>query len=123
MQSLENKEKIRMASQDRATSTVNATGTDGKIDTPLTQPRSRGVLEQTCRDLIVMRDDLGATTAPGYRCSNTVELLETPPHPAHMIKYFTEEGEVYWRNRRTDNIEQQAGDLQRLLAVVPNGER
>lgn len=82
-----------------------------------TQVGSRTVLEQTRRDLIVMRDSRGATTAPGYRCSNTVELLETPPHPAHLIKYFTKEGEAYWRNRRTENIQQQTGDLRRLLAA------
>lgn len=77
---------------------------------------SRTVLEKTRRDLIVMRQANGDETAPGYRCSNLVELIQTPPHPSHMIKYFTKEGEVYWRNRRTENIERQTADLQRLLA-------
>lgn len=72
--------------------------------------------EDARRGLINIRERRGAETAPGYRCSNTVELIQTPPHPIHMTKYFTEDGEVYWRNRRTENIEQQTADLRRLLA-------
>lgn len=74
-------------------------------------------LEDTRRGLINIRERRGAESAPGYRCSNSVELLQTPPSPAHMIEYRTEDGAQYFRNRRTDNLEKQTGDLQRLLAA------
>jgi hypothetical protein len=96
MQSLENKEKIRMALQVHAASTVNDTGTDRKIDTPLAQSCSRDVLR---RDLIVMREAHGANSAVGHRCSNLVELIQMPEIP-------------------TFQIERQTADLQRLLAVA-----
>lgn len=86
-----------MASQDRAASSVNGTGTNRKIDTPLTQPCSPDVLSRTRRDLIVMRDAHGADTAVGHRCSNVVELIQVPELPKFQI-------------------EQQMADLQRLLA-------
>lgn len=92
---------------------MNIHGTDGDsvtVGLPAAMDGAR-------RGLINIRTARGAETAPGYRCSNAVELIQTPPHPAHMIKYFTKEGEVYWRNRRTENLEQQTGDLQRLLAA------
>lgn len=75
-----------MASQDHAASTVNATGTDRKIDTPLTQAGSRTVLEQTRRDLIVMREAYGANTPVGHRCSNIVELLQMPELPKDLLQ-------------------------------------
>jgi hypothetical protein len=96
MQSLENKEKIRMTVQDHAPSSVNATGTNAKIDTPLTQPGSPDVLDQTRRDLIALRVKHGAKSPIGYRCSNIVELMGTPELP-------------------TDLIRRQMDDLQRLL--------
>ena len=72
-----------MASQDHADSTVNATGTDGKIDTPLTHPSSRDVLR---RDLIVMRGGLDADSAAGHHISNIVELFKLPNPPAALLK-------------------------------------
>ena len=75
-----------MAVQDHAASTVNATGTCQEIDAPLTQPSSRTVLEQTRRDLIVMREAHGADSPIGYRCSNIVELLQTPELPKDLIQ-------------------------------------
>jgi hypothetical protein len=86
MQSLINKGKIRMTSQDHAASTVNVTGTSGKIDTPLTHPGSRDVLEQIRRDLIVMREAYGADSAIGHRCSNIVELLQMPELPKALLQ-------------------------------------
>ena len=86
-----------MALQDHAPSTVNTTGTCKEIDTPLTQPSSRTVLEQTRRDLIVMRDAHGAESPVGYRCSNIVELIQMPEVPRFQL-------------------ERQMSDLQRLLA-------
>ncbi len=85
MQSLENKEKIGVALQDHAASSVNVTGTNGKIDTPLTQPGSRTVLQEIARDLIVMRDAHGAKSPIGHRCSNIVELLQVPELPRDML--------------------------------------
>jgi hypothetical protein len=85
MQTLINKGKIRMTLQDHAASTVNVAGTNEKIDTPLTQPGSRGVLEQTRRDLIVMREAYGADTPVGHRCSNIVELLQMPELPKALL--------------------------------------
>lgn len=86
-----------MTVQDHATSSVNVTGTDRKIDTPLTQAGSRGVLEQTRRDLIVMRNKHGATSPIGCRCSNIIELIQVPELPRLQL-------------------ERQMADLQRLLA-------
>lgn len=88
-----------MASQVHAASTVNDTGTDRKIDTPLTQPCSPDVLSRTRRDLIVMRDAHGADSAVGHRCSNLVELIQVPEVPKFQL-------------------ERQMADLQRLLASV-----
>ena len=74
-----------MALQDHAASTVNVTGTNGKIDAPLTHSGSRAVLEQTRRDLIVMREAHGADSAVGHRCSNIVELLQMPELPKALL--------------------------------------
>lgn len=74
-----------MTSQDRAASTVNTIGTCQEIDTLLTQPGSRTVLEQTRRDLIVMREAHGADSAIGHRCSNIVELLQMPELPKALL--------------------------------------
>ena len=74
-----------MALPDHAVSTVNITRTDGKIDTPLTHLGSRTVLEQTRRDLIVMREAHGADSAIGHRCSNIVELLQVPELPMALL--------------------------------------
>jgi hypothetical protein len=82
---LKNKEKIKMSSQDHAASTVNTIGTCQEIDTPLTQPGSRTVLEQTRRDLIVMREAYGADSPVGHRCSNIVELLQMPELPKALL--------------------------------------
>jgi hypothetical protein len=51
----------------------------------LTQPSSRTVLEQTRRDLIVMREAYGADTPVGHRCSNIVELLQMPELPKALL--------------------------------------
>ena len=75
-----------MTVQDRVASSVNASGTSGKIDTPLTQEDSRNVLEKTRRDLIVMREAYGADSAVGHRCSNIVELLQMPELPRYLLK-------------------------------------
>jgi hypothetical protein len=85
MQSLENKEKIRMASQVHAEPSANDVGTVSNIDVGLTQPGSRTVLEQTRRDLIVMREAHGADSAIGHRCSNIVELLQMPELPRTLL--------------------------------------
>jgi hypothetical protein len=99
MQSLINKGKIVMTMQDDASSSVNGTRTDRKIDTPLTRSCSRTVLEQTRRDLIVMRAKHGATSPIGCRCSNIVELIQVPEVPKFQL-------------------ERQMADLQRLLQAA-----
>lgn len=73
-------------------------------------------LEATRCGLINIRDRRGADTPPGHRCSNAVEILQMPPHPVHLIQYFTIEGEEFFRNRHKENLERQTGDLKRLLA-------
>jgi|GEM_PF-5881889 len=74
-----------MTLQDDASSTVNATGTNGKIDAPLTQSGSGYVLDQTRRNLIALRVKHGAETPIGHRCSNLIELLQVPEIPSWMI--------------------------------------
>lgn len=84
-----------MSVQDHVSSSVNDSGTGEKIDTPLTQPGSRDVLR---RELILMRNKHGATSAVGSRCSNIVELIQVPEVPKFQL-------------------ERQMADLQRLLAA------
>lgn len=74
-----------MTSQDHAASTVNDTGTDRKIDTPLTHLGSRTVLEKTRRDLIALRVKHGAASPIGARCSNIVELIQMPEVPKFQL--------------------------------------
>jgi hypothetical protein len=64
---------------------ANMDRTNSKIDTPATRESSRGVLEQTRRDLIVMREAYGADTPVGHRCSNIVELLQMPELPKALL--------------------------------------
>ncbi len=75
---------------------MNEDRTCANMDANLTQPGSRDVLERTRRDLIVMRNKHGATSAIGLRCSNIVELIQVPELPKGML-------------------ERQMADLQRLL--------
>jgi hypothetical protein len=77
---------------------VNGSGTGSDSDAPLTQQSSRDVLEQTRRDLIVMRNKHGARSPIGCRCSNIVELIQVPEVPRFQI-------------------DRQVADLQRLLAA------
>ena len=65
---------------------VNDSGTGSASDTPLAQPSSRTVLEQTRRDLIVMRQAHGDDSAVGHRCSNIVELIQMPELPKELLK-------------------------------------
>jgi hypothetical protein len=60
---------------------------------------SRTVLEQTRRDLIVMREAHGADSPIGHRCSNIVELIQMPEVPKFQL-------------------ERQMADLQRLRAAA-----
>jgi hypothetical protein len=77
---------------------VNDSGTEAASDTGLTQQSSRTVLEQTRRDLIVMRAKHGADSPIGCRCSNIVELIQMPEVPAALVA-------------------RQMADLQQLLAA------
>ena len=72
-----------MTSQDHATSGVNVTRTNGKIDTLLAQPGSRSVLR---RNLNALRLAHGATSAVGHHASNIAELLKLPKPPARLLK-------------------------------------
>ena len=72
---------------------MNTTGTCTKIDTPLTQDRSRDVR----RGLIALRVKYGAHTAIGHRCSNLVELLRLPELPTAHIKRQMDELEALLR--------------------------
>jgi hypothetical protein len=74
-----------MSVQDHASSSMNDSGTNGKIDARLTHQGSRTVLEQTRRDLIVMREAHGADSPIGHRCSNIVELLQMPELPKALL--------------------------------------
>lgn len=62
-------------------------------------------IEQTRRDLIVIRNAHGADSPIGYRCSNLVELIQE-------LQGATGEQ----REAVMANIERQAADLQRLRA-------
>lgn len=42
-------------------------------------------LENTRRDLIALRVAHGANSPVGYRCSNIIELLQTPELPKSLI--------------------------------------
>jgi hypothetical protein len=64
---------------------VNNPRTSADFGTNLTQGGSRTVLEQTRRDLIVMREAHGADSAIGHRCSNIVELLQVPELPKALL--------------------------------------
>lgn len=64
---------------------VNDPRTGSASDTPATHQGSRAVLEQTRRDLIVMREAHGADSAIGHRCSNIVELLQMPELPKALL--------------------------------------
>jgi hypothetical protein len=64
---------------------MNENRTCANGGTNLTQPSSRTVLEQTRRDLIVMREAYGADTPVGHRCSNIVELLQMPELPKALL--------------------------------------
>jgi hypothetical protein len=55
---------------------MNDSGTNGKIDAPLTHLGSRTVLDQACRDLIVMGQLFGTDSAVAYHGFNLVELLQ-----------------------------------------------
>ena len=55
-------------------------------------------MEETRRHLIALREKHGATSAIGFRCSNIVELIQTPELPALLIR-------------------KQMADLQSLLAA------
>jgi hypothetical protein len=103
MQTLKDKEKIGSTVQDQAAPCVNVSGTDGTIDTPLTQPRSGFDLENTRRQLIALRSKLGADTPAGHRCSNLVEQLDA---------MRTAEGDQ--RAHLAKSIGQQTADLARL---------
>jgi hypothetical protein len=70
---------------------ANDSATSSSIDTELAQPGSRTVLEQTRRDLIVMREAYGADSPVGHRCSNIVELLQMPELPkALLVRQMTD---------------------------------
>lgn len=71
---------------DSASGRMNDSGTSGSIDTGLTQACSPDVLNRTIRDLIVMRAAHGADSPIGHRCSNLVELIQTPNPPADLIQ-------------------------------------
>jgi hypothetical protein len=77
---------------------MNEHRTCADLDAKRTQPSSRDVLEQTRRDLIVMRAKHGADSPIGCRCSNIVELIQMPEVPAALVA-------------------RQMADLQRLLAA------
>jgi hypothetical protein len=55
---------------------ANMDRTNSKTDTPATRESSRGVLEQTRRDLIVMCQSQGADSSAGHHGFNSVELLQ-----------------------------------------------
>ena len=65
---------------------VNDSRTEPGSDTGLTRGSSRTVLEQTRRDLIVMREAYGADSPVGHRCSNIVELLQMPELPKDLLR-------------------------------------
>jgi hypothetical protein len=77
---------------------ANDSATSSPTNTGLAQPSSRTVLEQTRRDLIVMRAKHGADSPIGCRCSNIVELIQMPEVSAALVA-------------------RQMADLQRLLAA------
>jgi hypothetical protein len=90
MPTLINQGKNEMSVQDHVSSSMNDSGTGEKIDTPLTQPGSRDVLDQTRRDLIVMREVHGAESAVGHHLSNIVELIQMSNPPAALLKRQTD---------------------------------
>ncbi len=65
---------------------VNDPRTAAASDTPATHESSRTVLDQTRRDLIVMREVHGAESAVGHHLSNLVELIQMPNPPAFQLK-------------------------------------
>lgn len=65
---------------------ANDPRTGSASDTPATHGSSRTVLEQTRRDLIVMREAYGADSPVGHRCSNIVELLQMPELPKDLLR-------------------------------------
>jgi hypothetical protein len=93
MQSLRNKENFGMTVQDDAASSVKETGTCQKIDTPLTQPGSLDVLKTSHRDLLKMRNRVGAETPLGWHLSNLDQQLrnwrrETDPVARANLERF-----------------------------------
>jgi hypothetical protein len=70
---------------------MNIHGTDGDSVTVV-------LPEDVRRDLIALRVKHGATSPIGCRCSNIIELLQTPEVPAALVA-------------------RQMADLQRLLAA------
>jgi hypothetical protein len=115
MQTLKDKEKIGSTVQDQAAPCVNVSGTDGAIDTPLTQRCSAVVhdkmgfeLEDTRRQLIALRSKLGAFTPAGHRCSNLVEMIQ---------EY--EQGEATSRRHLAKSISRQMAEL---AALTHNAE-
>jgi hypothetical protein len=107
MQSLINKEKIRMTVQDDEASGVNVAGTDAKIDTPLTHLRSPDVLKTSHRDLLKMRNKVGAETPLGHHLSNLDQQLRNweretdPTAKAHLERFIARSVEAIDRLTRT----------------------
>jgi len=68
---------------------------------------TRTVLEQTRRDLIVMREAHGADSEIGHRCSNLIELLQN----------YDDAGSANSELAISRLIVRQEADLKRLLAA------
>lgn len=88
---------------------VNDSRTELASDTGLTHGSSRTVLEQTRRDLIVMREVHGAETDSGHGFSNLVELVQVLPGYVRPSWLSSDIQSVPWL------IEKQNERLQRLL--------
>ncbi len=104
MQTLINNGKMEIAMQYRAASSVNVSGTNGKIDTPLTQPGSGFDLGETRRQLIALRVKHGANSPIGHRCSNLAEMIQN-----------TRDTPNFARKVLDASIMKQMAELQRLL--------
>lgn len=124
MQTLINKGKIRMTLQDKAASSVKETGTDGKIDTPLTQECSPDVpyrsREQRAADerqrLTGIRNQHEATSAVGHACSNLMEMKDAlPPAADERIDYLTSDEVNAQEAQLLRVVELEEARLHRLL--------